>query len=84
MNQELEYTLTNDTYLVMSVEESEPPQGVTSGIWYRYVIGRGNSKIEGMKSGTLATVRQHAQTVADDLNARATRGGSFYAPRQRK
>lgn len=84
MNNDLEYTLNDNQYLVVSVEESEPPQGMTNGHWYRYVIGRGKSKIEGVKSGTLAAVRLHAQTFADDLNDRANRGGSFYAPRQRK
>lgn len=84
MTSELEYTINNDRYNVVSVEKTEPPQGVTDGTWFRYIIGHGTSKIEGMKPGSLATVTQHAHTVADDLNERASRGGSFYAPRQRK
>lgn len=84
MNTKLEYTLGTDKYRVVSVEGTEPPQGVTNGNWYRYVIGDGSSKIEGMKSGSLATVTEHAHDVARDLNERAARGGSFYSPRQRK
>ena len=51
--------------------------------WHRYIIGQGGSKIEGIKPGTLKAVTLHAETVAEDLNARAGKGGSTYAPRKK-
>ena len=68
-------------YHVVSVELTDRPAGVETGKWYRYIIERGNSVIEGFKSGTLSGVTRHAENVADDLNERATRTGSTYAPR---
>lgn len=73
-------------YHVVSVELTERPNGIQSGTWYSYVIERGDSIIRGYRSGTLRSVTQHAYDMADDLNERANRKGSTYAPRiaQRK
>jgi len=84
MNSEAKYIIDDDKYSVVTVEKSVPPQGIETGHWYRYVIGQGKSKIEGLKQGTLQAVTDHAHTMVDDLNTRATKGGSFYAPRYRK
>lgn len=73
------------TYRVVSVEKTDPPEGMPDGSWYRYVIGQGRSKIEGFKPGSLKAVTLHAETVAEDLNARSARGGkSVYAVHKRK
>ncbi|MDH5179249.1 MAG: hypothetical protein OEZ39_18335 [Gammaproteobacteria bacterium] len=53
-------------------------------LWHRYVIGRGDSQIVGMRSGSMAEVRQHAEAVADDLNNRTTKTISTYASRNKK
>jgi len=78
----------NDTsareFYVVEVEKTTPPENMPGDNWHRYVIGRGSSKIEGKKPGSLKAVTQHAETVAEDLNARKARGGSTYAPRKRK
>jgi hypothetical protein len=84
MSAELENTVNVDKYQVVTVEKTDPPTGMESGSWYRYVIGQGRSKIDGVKLGTLQAVTEHAQTMVDDLNSRAARSGSFYAPRKRK
>jgi hypothetical protein len=84
MSAEAEVTINADKYHVVSVEKSTPPQGIQTGNWYRYIIGQGRSKIEGVKLGTLQAVTAHAQTMVEDLNSRAARSGSFYAPRKRK
>jgi len=84
MNIEPENPMFDDKYHVVTVEKSEPPQGMEAGDWYRYVIGQGSSKIEGVKLGTLQAVTDHAHTMVEDLNTRANRSGSFYAPRKRK
>lgn len=71
-------------YNVISVEKTETPAGMTGNDWHQYVIGVGNSKMVGNKPGTLQAVTEHARAVADDLNERASRSGSVYAPRLRK
>ena len=38
-------------YRVMAVEKTLPPDGMT-GDWYHYVIGEGNSRIDGKKGGS--------------------------------
>ncbi len=70
-------------YQVITVEKTLPPSGMPGDNWHRYVIGQGTSKIEGKKPGTLKAVTQHAEAVAEDLNFRAGKGGSTYAPRKK-
>lgn len=60
-------------YRVISVEKTSTPEGMT-GNWHHYVIGEGNSKIDGKRPGTLQAVTQHAETVAENLNSRVGRG----------
>ncbi len=71
-------------YSVVSVEKTDAPQGMPAGTWYRYIIGQGSSRIEGLKPGTLKSVTQHAETVAEDLNLRGKGGGAGYASKQKK
>lgn len=76
---------TNDyLYHVESVEKTEAPAGMPGDEWHRYVIGRGSSKLEGLKPGSINDVRHHAQSMADDLNERANKKISTYASRQKK
>lgn len=60
-------------YRVMAVTKTSPPEGMT-GLWHRYVIGEGNSRIDGKRTGTLQAVTQHAESVAETLNSRAVKG----------
>ena len=69
-------------YRVVTVEKTNPPEGMPGDNWHRYVIGQGRARIEGKKPGSLRAVTEHAETVAEDLNSRASRGGSTYAPRK--
>lgn len=66
-------------YRVESVEKTPAPEGMPEGNWYRYVIGAGPSRIEGLKPGTLKAVTAHAETVVDDLNSRTSRAKVSYA-----
>ena len=84
MSEEIKEPASKNKFQVVSVEKTDPPEGIPSGSWYRYVIGKGGSKIEGLKLGTLKAVTEHAEAVAEDLNTRATKGTSTYAPRQKK
>jgi len=79
-----EYT-SEGNYRVESVEETDTPDGIPPGIWHRYIIGRGSSRIEGLKAGSMRAVTEHAECVAEDLNTRATRYSSAYhVARKRK
>jgi hypothetical protein len=77
--------LADYDYKVVSVEKTEPPEGVDGGNWYKYIVGRGDSSLVGSRRGTLKQVTEHAQTLVNDLNARSGRKGkSVWAPKQQK
>lgn len=84
MNTELEESERTPKYRVESIEKIDPPTGMPQGDWFRYVIREGDSKIEGLQPGSLYSVTQHANTFADDLNARAANGYSVYSGRRKK
>jgi hypothetical protein len=84
MTTEQEAPKRNNRYQVISVEKSDAPEGMAGNNWHRYVIGQGDSRIEGLRSGTLKSVTAHAQTCAEELNNRGVRGYSAYAPRKQK
>ena len=73
-----------DPFEVVSIRSVGAPPGLSGDDWFRYVISEGESKIEGFQPGSLYTVTQHAETFADDLNARAANGYSVYASRRKK
>ena len=84
-------TVTNDDtyedeYHVISVEETNLPEGILVGNWHRYVIGRGKSRIEGFKPGSLDSVTEHAKSVAEDINERANASGrpAYYRATQKR
>ena len=70
-------------YDLISVEKIDTPKGLSGDDWYRYVIGRGTSKIEGFRSGTLNEVEIHCEGYTRELNDRANKGGSTYSPRKK-
>jgi hypothetical protein len=84
MTTELNDRATGTKYRVMSVKKTATPDGLPDGDWYHYVIGQGRSKIEGLRPGTLQTVTEHANSVADDLNERGSRGFSYSVTQKRK
>lgn len=84
MNTELENKTRDRRYRVVSVEKSDPPEGMPAGTWHCYIIGHGSEKIKGLKAGSLNAVTQHAEAIADGFNERTTRSKSVYAPRKTK
>jgi len=38
---------------ITKIEKMDPPEGMQEGDWYRYVIGKGSSEIQGKRPGTL-------------------------------
>ena len=69
-------------FVVTDVVKTDPPEGVSSGSWYRYTIGHGSAPISGIRSGSLQSVRRYAEEFADNLNQRALLGYSAYAARR--
>lgn len=84
MNDDPEDTMNDHKYRLISVEKTDPPEGMPDGNWYRYVIGQGRSKIEGMRLGTLKGVTRHAEEYAENLDTRTTIGYSAYVARKQK
>ena len=76
MRQEEEIDINH--YQVLTIERTTPPEGASDDTWHRYVIGKGSSRIEGKKLGSLYEVTRHAETFVDDLNSRKARCGSLY------
>ena len=79
-----ESTTSKTKYQVISVEKTAAPEGLTGNNWFRYEIGVGSSKLVGNKPGTLNAVTEHAHTLADDMNNRASGNKSMYTPRVKK
>lgn len=72
------------TYRVISVEKTEPPEGMPLADWHHYIIRRGKSIIEGSQIGSLKAVTQYAEEFVEGLNERAVKGGSTYTARKKK
>ena len=81
----LDETPTKLTYYVVTVEKTNTPDGMTGNNWHRYVIGHGNSRIEGKKPGSLKEVTEHAEMAVEHLNSRnGKKTGSPYSQNNRK
>lgn len=85
MPQDSSQRATEIDYKVVSVEKTDPPEGIDGGNWCKYIVGRGDSSLVGSRRGTLKQVTEHAETLVSDLNARSGRKGkSVWAPKQQK
>jgi hypothetical protein len=84
MSAEPESIKQSHNYTVTSIEKVDTPDGYPDGDWHRYVIAQGESVIEGFRTGTLNSVKQHAEGFAEDLNARGVVGYSTYSLRKKK
>lgn len=73
-----------EPFRILSIEKTDPPEGVSGGEWYRYSIDYKASPIVGIRSGTLSSVKQHLEEYLEKLNARATLGYSAYASKATK
>lgn len=82
-NEQVNVLKQKKPYKVIEIEKIEAPEGMVGDNWYRYVIDYGQSQIEGKKPGTLKLVKQHAESVADDLNTRNFTLGNTGAYAQR-
>ena len=70
------------SFSVVSIEKTDPPEGVSDGEWYDYVIIRGDSEIRGKRAGSKKAVTGYVEEYVENLNRRATLGYSAYATRK--
>ena len=73
-----------NNFNVISIDKIDAPEGMTGDDWYHYTIGEGNSKIEGLRPGSLKKVTEHVNEYCAELNDRIGRGGSTYSPRAKQ
>lgn len=65
-------------YKIVAIEKSSAPKGFPGDDWHHYVIGRGDSIIEGDKVGTLKEVTEHVKDLAERISARSDKYGTTY------
>ena len=79
MNTQLEVKLNVLKYVLISVDKVNPtPTWLPEGNWYLYIIGQGDSKLEGYKIGSIEAVAEYAETVVENLNERMRTGKYAY------
>lgn len=83
MNSDLQSNIVGKQYQIISVEKTEPPEGMPEGNWHRYVIERGGSTIQGYQLGTLKSVKAYVEGFVKELNERTVGGFSGYGPRKK-
>jgi len=83
MSDESDDNFFDRKFNITKIEKTDPPEGVQEGDWYRYVIGKGSSEIQGKRSGTLQSVTEYAEEYASNLNQRTAQGYSAYAATKR-
>jgi hypothetical protein len=71
-------------FRVVSIEKTTPPESVSGGEWYRYVIQHNATTLNGLRSGTLNSVAEYLDDYVEKLNARPYWGYSTYATRNVK
>jgi len=59
------------TYEIVSIQRAEPPPGVESSNWYRYVIAfEGTDTVQGCRQGSLKAVTSAVEEIIVQLNER--------------
>jgi hypothetical protein len=57
-------------YEIVSVNRSDPPDGMEGEDWHRYVISQGNNTIEGYRQGKPRAVKQAVEDIVAQVNER--------------
>lgn len=71
-------------YRVVTVEKTDPPEGIIGGNWHRYVIELEEQSIVGVRRGTLKQVTEHARECAENMSNRFARGSTHWSSRNKK
>ncbi len=70
-----------ETFKMVSVQATDPPDSAQGADWFRYVIGQGSNRIVGYRQGSSATVMLEVEQMVVQLNER--RMGKYATPRGR-
>jgi len=62
--------LDDDPFTLKSITKSDPPVGVDSENWHRYVITQGHNTIVGQLQGSKANTERAVQEIVERLNER--------------
>lgn len=62
--------LDDDPFTLKSISKSEPPVGVDSENWHRYVITQGHNTIVGQLQGSKANTERAVLEIVERLNER--------------
>jgi hypothetical protein len=62
--------LDDDPFTLKSIAKSEPPVGVDSENWHRYVITQGHNTIVGQLQGSKANTERAVLEIVERLNER--------------
>jgi hypothetical protein len=62
--------MIEEDYQIVSVEPTDPPQGMEGTGWHCYIIEQGENKIRGYQQGKLKAVTQSVQEIVIRLNER--------------
>lgn len=62
--------LDDDPFTLKSITKSEPPTGVDSQNWHRYIITQGHNTIVGQLQGSKVNTERAVLEIVDRLNER--------------
>jgi len=62
--------LDDDPFTLKSITKSEPPAGVDTDSWHRYVITQGHNTIVGQLQGSRANTERAVLEIIERLNER--------------
>ncbi len=62
--------LDADPFALQSITKAEPPSGVDTSNWHRYVITQGHNTIVGHLQGNHASIERSVQEIVERLNER--------------
>lgn len=62
--------LDDDPFTLKSITKSEPPAGVDSENWHRYIITQGHNTIVGQLQGSRANTERAVLEIIERLNER--------------
>ena len=84
MNDESDDVFFDRKFNITKIEKTDPPEGMQEGEWYRYVIGKGSSEIQGKRPGTLQSLTEHAKEYASNLSQSTAKGNCDVTARELK
>ena len=62
--------LDADPFALQSITKAEPPSGVDTTNWHRYVITQGHNTIVGHLQGSHASIERSVKEIVERLNER--------------